>query len=235
MCNKWRAACASARSRVGHSVTTRCRHRVPGHLRCRHYFRHASTMSTAVPHHIALPCLQQSPALADRISAACIDIAAQSAAKCRYPSIHPRLARAKRPGETRIPWRNVSRDRPRRPGRGVGWGPNGAAGSIVDLSHPHSGRVLKMAGPVSLPRCHPVHRPNGGCPGMPSCECAGHGKFGSGSRPNGTHRFRHSYTNGYLHGGSMQVEALELFMWGTLVALTLIFLGLSVMLWRDID
>jgi type VI protein secretion system component VasF len=33
----------------------------------------------------------------------------------------------------------------------------------------------------------------------------------------------------------MQVEALELFMWGTLVALTLIFLGLSVMLWRDID
>jgi len=49
------------------------------------------------------------------------------------------------------------------------------------------------------------------------------------------HRFRLRYTYGYLHEGSMQMEALELFVLGIMVALTPIFLGLSFMLWRDID
>ena len=33
----------------------------------------------------------------------------------------------------------------------------------------------------------------------------------------------------------MQMEALELFLFGIMVALTFAFLGLSYMLWRDID
>jgi hypothetical protein len=49
------------------------------------------------------------------------------------------------------------------------------------------------------------------------------------------HRFRLSYTNGYLQEGSMQIEAFEWFLLGMMVALTPIFLGLSVMIWRDID
>ena len=48
-------------------------------------------------------------------------------------------------------------------------------------------------------------------------------------------RFRFSYTNGYLQEGSMQLEALEMCLLGILAALTPAFLGLSVLLWRDIN
>jgi len=51
----------------------------------------------------------------------------------------------------------------------------------------------------------------------------------------GTASLRLSYTNGYLQEGSVQMEAFEWFLLGMMVALTAIFLGLSVMLWRDID
>lgn len=54
-------------------------------------------------------------------------------------------------------------------------------------------------------------------------------------RTNGTASLCLTYTNGYFQEGSVQMEALEWFVWGTIVALTPIFLGLSVMLWRDID
>jgi len=51
----------------------------------------------------------------------------------------------------------------------------------------------------------------------------------------GTASLHLSYTNGYLQEGSVQMEAFEWFLLGMMVALTAIFLGLSVMLWRDID